>query len=185
MSNQSLLKQLNRYKVQYPQENEKVDAMIILLAEQKSCFERESWDGHFTGSAWVVDNTRNWVVLTHHRRFGLWLQLGGHADGNSNLIEVALKEATEESGLTQLKVLSNEIFDLDIHKIPARNNDPTHLHFDIRFILEADRTGEDLVTSRESYNVDWIPLDLVKEKNSDESMSRMVNKTRDYFPPDK
>ena len=75
MSNQSLLKQLNRYKVQYPQENEKVDAMIILLTEQKSSFERDSWDGHFTGSAWVVDQSRKWVLMTHHFQLGRTFKL--------------------------------------------------------------------------------------------------------------
>ena len=108
MSNQSLLKQLNRYKVQYPQENEKVDAMIILLTEQKSSFERDSWDGHFTGSAWVVDQSRKWVLMTHHFQLGLWLQLGGHAEGRTNLLNVALEEAKEESGLSHFKLLSDE-----------------------------------------------------------------------------
>ena len=182
MSNQSLLNQLNRYKVQYPQEYEKVDAMIHLLTKQKNCFDRDNWEGHFTGSAWVVDASRNWVILTHHRKLGLWLQLGGHADGNSNLIDVALKEAKEESGLTQIKVLSNEIFDLDIHKIPKCYGDPTHFHYDIRFILEADRLSENLLMSQESHDVDWIRIDRVWEKTPEESMIRMVNKTRDHFP---
>ena len=182
MSNQSLLKQLNRYKVQYPQENEKVDAMIILLTEQKSSFERDSWDGHFTGSAWVVDQSREWVLMTHHFQLGLWLQLGGHAEGRTNLLNVALEEAKEESGLSHFKLLSDEIFDLDIHRIPQYNDTPSHLHYDIRFIFEAQHNDEEIIISDESHDVAWVHVNDVLQKNPESSMVRMLEKTKNLRP---
>jgi 8-oxo-dGTP pyrophosphatase MutT (NUDIX family) len=65
-----------------------------------------------------------------------WLQLGGHADGDNDILRVALKEASEESGISSIKDISEEIFDIDVHQIPANKNEKAHIHYDIRFILQ-------------------------------------------------
>jgi hypothetical protein len=106
--------------------------------QHADCFERSCVPGHFTGSAWLVDRTGQRVLLTHHRKLDRWLQLGGHADGDGDLAGVALREAEEESGLTDL-VVEPEIFDLDRHVIPARGNEPEHWHYDVRFVVCANR----------------------------------------------
>lgn len=77
------------------------------------------------------------VLLTHHRKLGAWFQLGGHADGESDVSKVALQEALEESGLQDLELVGEHIFDIDIHLIPARKGDPDHYHFDVRFLVRA------------------------------------------------
>ena len=92
--------------------------MLNFISNYDNCFARNNWYGHFTGSAWVVDTTRTWILMTNHIKLNMWLQLGGHAEGNSDLLSVAIKEAREESGLDNFKVVSNKIFDLDIHQIP-------------------------------------------------------------------
>ena len=132
--------------------------------------------GHLTGSAWIVSPDRTRTLLTHHHKLDKWLQLGGHADGQSDLLAAALREAREESGLTRLRVISREIFDVDRHWIPPRKTDPGHYHYDLRFLLEAD-PAEPLAISSESKDLAWVELERVAVLNPEESMARMVRKT--------
>jgi 8-oxo-dGTP pyrophosphatase MutT (NUDIX family) len=103
-----------------------------------------------------------------------WLQPGGHADGEENVLNVALREAQEETGLTHFKLLQDDIFDLDIHPIPARGNFPDHLHYDIRFLFEAD-INEKIIVSDESHDVSWLALSQLTTLNNF-SLMRMANK---------
>ena len=90
-------------------------------------------------------------------------------------LRVALREAAEESGLRTLRPLSGDIFDVDIHAIPARGPEPQHLHYDVRFLLEADR-AEPLIVSSESRSLAWVPLSRIVEWNAERSLTRMVKK---------
>jgi len=119
--------------------------------------------------------------MTHHKKLDMWLQLGGHADGIDDLISVAIREAKEESGFDNFVLVSEKIFDLDIHEIPAISEGPIHLHYDIRFLLEADPKDNRIVVSDESHDVRWIPLDKVVKLNPENSMQRMVKKTSALF----
>jgi 8-oxo-dGTP pyrophosphatase MutT (NUDIX family) len=116
------------------------------------------------------------VLLTHHVKLDKWLQLGGHADGEGDLLAAALREAREESGLTRVRALSPEIFDLDRHWIPPRKSDPGHYHYDLRFLFEAN-PSEPLAISSESKDLAWVELNTVAALNPEESMARMVRKT--------
>ncbi len=152
-------------------------AVIAFVETHADCLERSCREGHLTGSAWVVDPARERVVLTHHRKLGRWLQLGGHADGEADLLGVALREAREEAGLTRLRVVGEALFDLDRHRIPARGEEPEHWHLDLRFLIEAD-PEEPLLVSDESHAVEWVPLGEVARLNPSESLLRLVRKTR-------
>jgi 8-oxo-dGTP pyrophosphatase MutT (NUDIX family) len=149
---------------------------IRFVEEHEDCFMRSCVPGHLTGSAWIVDATRTRTLLTHHHKLDKWLQLGGHADGETDLLGVALREAREESGLTKLRVLSPAVFDLDRHLIPARKQEPPHYHYDLRFMIEAD-PAEPLVVSNESKDLAWVEVSRVTTLNPEESMARMVRKT--------
>ena len=151
--------------------------IVAFVEEHPDCFERSCLPGHLTGSAWIVDPASERVVLTHHRKLNRWLQLGGHVDGETDLLGVALREAREESGLTRLRPLATVPFDVDCHRIPERGAVPEHWHFDLRFAIEADPT-EPLVVSDESHAVAWVALVEVARLNPSESMLRMVRKTR-------
>lgn len=147
------------------------------IAAHSDCLWRTCLAGHLTASAWVVDPARTRVLLTHHRKLDLWIQLGGHADGEADLLAAALREVREESGLTRVRAVSGEIFDVDRHRIPARKTEPEHWHFDVRFLIEAD-PAESVVVSDESHDLAWVALADVARLNAEESVARMVRKTR-------
>lgn len=149
---------------------------IRFVEEHTDCLLRSQLKGHLTGSAWVVDRSRTQTLLTHHRKLDKWLQLGGHADGDPDLLAVALREAREESGLTHLRVTETEIFDLDRHWIPERKDVPAHFHYDLRFLFEAD-PAEPLIVTSESKDLAWVQLGEVVALNPEESMARLVRKT--------
>lgn len=163
-------------RVRDPHEAAMTADTLRFVEEQADCLLRSCAPGHLTGSAWIVSPDRRRTLLTHHLKLDKWLQLGGHADGDSDLLSVALREAGEESGLGGLRVISAEIFDLDRHWIPPRMSDPGHYHYDLRFALEAD-PAEPLVTSSESKELAWVELSRVSALNPEESMARMVRKT--------
>ena len=145
------------------------------LAGQEQAFERALAVGHFTGSAWLVSGDGRRVLLTHHRKLGLWLQLGGHADGDTDLMRVALREAEEESGLRGLAVEPG-IFDLDRHRIPARGADPEHWHYDVRYVVRAG-AGEDFVVGDESHALAWREIaEVAADEGADASVRRMAGK---------
>ena len=175
MHRQPLLDQLAAYQAAHPTESETVAQFIGFVRSQPECFERTLATGHITGSAWIVTPDGSEVLLTHHRKLDRWLQLGGHADGDPDVVAVALKEAQEESGLEEFELVGNGIFDLDIHPIPARKNEPEHLHYDVRYIFRA--TGHtDFTVSEESHDLRWVPIDEVQTLTTEESMLRMVRK---------
>lgn len=161
-------------------------AMLARLREfvdtYADCFERSLQIGHVTGSAWILDRERSHTLLTHHGKLDKWLQLGGHADGDRNILRVAMREAEEESGLTAITPISEAIFDVDIHLIPARRIEPEHFHYDVRFLLEADRHTPLKITS-ESKDLQWVPLEQVEQLTQEESVLRMVRKTRTLRNP--
>ncbi|HEX7817346.1 MAG TPA: NUDIX hydrolase [Dyella sp.] len=145
------------------------------LREAPTAFDRSHRQGHFTGSCWLVSADGERCLLTHHRKLGCWLQLGGHADGDVDLARVALREAQEESGLEDLRV-EPEIFDLDRHWIPARGDEPGHWHYDVRHVVHAD--GSEVFTvSEESLALAWRPVrELLDAADTDESLRRMARK---------
>lgn len=185
MHREDILRKLENYSPE--DENEKAfrASFLSFINEYPYCFERSLKIGHITGSAWIINQTNDKALLTHHRKLDRWLQLGGHADGETDIIKVSTKEAQEESGLSSLKLVSQDIFDIDIHTIPARKSDPEHLHYDVRMLYMADES-EPFVVSNESKNLGWIALEeLGSYSQNNESIIRMADKTRKLFARDK
>ena len=174
-----LLDLIRRHTARTLDEHEAAMAADTLrfVASEPDCLLRSNVQGHLTGSAWIVDSARRRTLLTHHLKLEKWLQLGGHADGDGDLLAVALREGTEESGLTRLRVVSTGIFDVDRHWIPARKTEAAHWHYDLRFMLEANPDEPLVRAQNESKELAWVPLSDVTRLNSEESMARMVRKT--------
>lgn len=170
-----LVKQLADYQSLWPAEAATVQKFIDLVTSHSDCFERSLKFGHVTGSAWLVNKAGTHVLLTHHRKLNKWFQLGGHADGNPDILDVAMREAREESGLGDIVPVGNQIFDIDIHVIPERKSDPEHFHYDIRYALQV--AGRDAYTvSDESHDLAWVEIDKLDQVTREESMLRMAAK---------
>ncbi len=152
-----------------------VALFVELLDDPEDPFVRARLAGHFTGSAWLVSADGRRVLLTHHRKLGRWLQLGGHADGDRDLARVALREAEEESGLADL-VVDPAIFDLDRHWIPERGSEPGHWHYDIRHVVRA--TGAETFTvGEESLDLAWKDIaTIAADDTADASLRRMARR---------
>ncbi|MDP6979356.1 MAG: NUDIX hydrolase [Myxococcota bacterium] len=176
MHRQSLLSLLRDYRSHHPGEGPCVDRIVSLVEGHSDCFERTCLPGHITASSWIVDEDGKRALLTHHRKLELWLQLGGHADGDTDICRVALREAREESGMAHFEVLADGFpIDIDVHDIPARPGEPAHQHHDFRFLLRA-RPGQPLVISEESKDLRWFARDELAPLLGDESIGRMVRK---------
>ena len=149
--------------------------MLELIDSPSDCFLRSSFPGHFTGSALVVNAEGDRALLHHHRKLDKWLQFGGHCDGDEDVLRVARREALEESGIEGLIVASERPFDLDIHGIPAKDNEPEHFHYDIRYVLIAPENAV-FAASEESNELRWFTPEEMKTLQLDEGLRRMVSK---------
>ena len=172
-----LADQFADYARRFPDEAGVAAAFAALLADAQAGdpFTRDRLAGHFTASAWLVDRTGERLLMTHHRKLGRWLQLGGHADGDRDLAAVALKEAEEESGLVDLTV-DPVMLDLDRHWIPERGEVPGHWHYDVRYVVRT-RGSEAFVVGEESHDLAWREIaGLAQDAGTDPSILRMAAK---------
>jgi 8-oxo-dGTP pyrophosphatase MutT (NUDIX family) len=185
MNRRPLLDLLDRYQDLYPQEREMAERIRALVASHADCFDRTCRPGHVTASAWVVTESRERVLLVHHRKLDRWLQPGGHADGQTDVADVALREANEETGLPRLRLSDNSQsplpLDLDVHIIPARYDaegnvlEDAHEHHDVRFLViaEGDLTPQ---ISDESHDVRWFTEAALHATTYEESVLRLWRK---------
>ena len=175
MHRNQLLKLIVDYAVKNPVEKSCANQITEFIVQYDTCFNRTLVAGHMTGSAWIVNYAGIHTLLTHHKKLNKWLQPGGHADGDSDILRVAKREADEESGLKRLTVEDGQIFDIDIHQIPARADEPQHLHYDIRFVFRA-MESEEFIVSEESHDLSWVEISKLEDYNAEESMMRMAKK---------
>lgn len=170
--------ELQRYGRRNPTERGIVRRFGALLREGHRAFSRQREAGHLTASGWVVDAERSRVLLVHHRKLDKWLQPGGHADGESDLLRVAQKEVMEETGVRTVAPRGRLFYDLDIHAIPARGEVSEHEHFDVRYLLiareESEPKGND-----ETHDARWVPLEKLEELTTEDSILRMREKLRE------
>jgi len=178
MNKQSIFKLIEDYLELYPNDSHAIKTLKF-LEDYDNFWQRDNSYGHITASAWVVNQARDRALLTHHLKFNMWVQLGGHIEAEDNTIfEASGRELREESGLKEFRLLSDRIFDIDVHLIPAnKKNFPEHFHFDIRFLFEADENAVISHQIEESNAVKWIIMHEMEKWTNEQSVLRMVEKT--------
>ncbi|MES2253151.1 MAG: NUDIX hydrolase [Pseudomonadota bacterium] len=174
MKRQKLIHLLTQYDA-YGEEIVMKNDMLRFIEKNSDCFERSLEIGHLTGSSWLLNKDESNVLLMHHRKLDKWLQLGGHADGDSDILAVSIKEAQEESGITAIEPVVNRIFDIDIHKIPAYGDVKEHFHYDVRFLLKVV-SDEEVTINSESNELRWIGKNRKELLSSEPSVVRMFDK---------
>lgn len=151
------------------------EQMLTFIANHEDCFERTLEIGHFTASCWLLNKEGDKALLLHHAKLDRWFQLGGHCDGDPDVLAVAIKEAQEESGIIGIQPVSSKIFDIDIHPIPENKHDKAHDHYDVRFLLQVT-SDENVVSNRESKELRWIGKNPAELPTDNPSVVRMFNK---------
>ncbi len=179
MHRRALIALLERYAAAWPAERDVAARFVAFVRAHDDCLERTCAPGHVTASAWITGAGGERALLTHHRKLGRWLQLGGHVDGEQHVERAALREAHEESGLPALELVrwSPELvpLDLDVHPIPARGTEPRHDHWDVRFWLQADADAQ-LVLSAESVDLRWFATQQLAAVTDEDSVLRLARK---------
>lgn len=175
----SLLKLLESYTPTQGKESQDLEDILKLIQTHgQSCLYRDCFHpGHITASALVVSKDGRRVLMNHHKTLGKWLCFGGHADGESDVLNVAMREAREESGLTGLVAVEGKILDVDIHTIPENpaRKEPQHKHHDISFLLQCEGS-EDFTMSDESSALRWCGYDEAVTLGSAGNMKRLLDK---------
>lgn len=183
-----LLEKLLSYRAESPSEQQAQARIIEHVRKGGALFDRRRWDGHLTGSAFLIDESFRRLLLIHHRKLDKWLQPGGHGEPTEHdPVDVARREAEEETGVRELlappphlTLGEAALFDLDVHVIPARKDEPAHEHLDIRSLFvvpnaQADRLVADLA---EVHALRWFSLDEAASL-PDASVARAAHKLRD------
>ncbi|NTI31340.1 NUDIX hydrolase [Agrobacterium rhizogenes] len=155
------IKYSGKYSIKSDRDRTNARLVNEFISTCEAAFERDMAWGHITASAFILNSNHDHILLTHHAKLDRWLPLGGHCDGIKDPRFIALKEAYEESGLTQLRYMRDDVFDIDVHDIPASADMPTHKHLDIRYLFEADM-AEPLRPTSESKALVWLKLDLLE-----------------------
>lgn len=155
MKRSPLLSLLHHYFPTDPKEITYKKRIITFIQQHPDCFERALACGHITASCMLLNKDLSKALLMHHNKLDMWVQLGGHCDGDSDVLAVAIKEAQEESGIEDIEPVSTEIFDIDIHVLPEHSKEAGTLHYDIRFLLKVT-SDKEIVQNQESKELRWF-----------------------------
>ena len=154
---------------------------FLELLKSDRCFYRDHFEpGHITGSAILINQTVDKILMNYHTSLNRWLNFGGHCDGEEDVFNVAIRETMEESGLTEFKPVGADVVDIDIHPIPAnpKKGEPAHEHFDIRYIMQMTADQKPIL-SHESLKLQWMTFDeALSHIKLGDRLRRLIEKTR-------
>ena len=177
MNQQLLLELLDNYCPYDSAEKESLKATREFIKNSKEFWQRKNIIGHITVSTWVVASDFKHILLAHHRKFDKWLQVGGHIEScDENIVSAAKRELFEETGIREYTILSDGIYDVDVHLIPTNGDETAHNHYDIRLAIIAP-ININLIQNSEIKDIKWIPVNDVKKFDINNSTVRMVKKT--------
>ncbi len=164
-----LIEQLKAYVPFNEQEEKDKDIILLFLSEYDDIYLRSDLVAHMTASAWVVNSTMDKVIMAYHNLYRSYSWLGGHADGDEELLHVAIKEVQEESGISNVKALSEDIFSIEILSVEGHFKRgqyvPSHLHLNITYLLQADENESLHIKEDENSAVSWFGLEEAVEKS--------------------
>ena len=158
-----LLESLRSYRPWNEQEAADRDEILRQIEHSPDIFTRDNRNAHMTASSWIVDPSRTKVLMVYHNIYDSWSWTGGHADGETDLLAVALREAREETGIAHVRPLRSDIYSLEILTVDGHEKRgkyvSSHLHLNLTYLLEAD--DSDLLVRKEDENsaVAWFSLD--------------------------
>ncbi|MDC0713662.1 NUDIX domain-containing protein [Stigmatella sp. ncwal1] len=177
----SLEELLARHVPADAKEREDLERMRAFASALAQPFSRTQAPAHFTGSAVVVNPTGTQVVLVHHGKLKRWLQPGGHAEGGDGgcMEATALREAREETGCqVQLHPSAPRPLDVDVHTIPARKDEPQHLHLDVRYLVVVEDPDTLVHDPAESLGAQWMGWDEALTRADEAPLRRLLEKAR-------
>ena len=159
---------------------EEADKVLILhcLRTLPDVFTRDSRLAHMTASGWVVNPGRDKVLMVYHNLYDSWSWMGGHADGDQDLLRVALREVREESGIKRVRPLREDIFSLEVLTVDGHEKRgvyvPSHLHLNVTYLLEAEEDQELITKLDENSGVSWFGLEEAIESSSEEWFRKRI-----------
>lgn len=172
-----LLEQLERYCPWNDQEARDREELLARLRRGEDLFRRQP-AAHFTASAWVVSPDRDLVLLAYHKQYASWAWLGGHADGERDLLAAALREVREESGLTEVRPVTETPYSLEILAVNGHEKKgvyvPSHLHLNVTYLLEADPAAPVRPKADENSRVGWFSPEEALTASSEPWMRERV-----------
>ena len=176
----NLKEQIEKFIPYNEQETSDKELMIKYIDTFEDVLTRENKMCHFTASNWIVNKDRTKVLMVYHNIYKSWSWTGGHADGDSDLLHVALKEAEEETGIKNFKLLSDGIYSIEILTVDSHIKRgkfvSPHLHLDCCFLLEANEEDELIINKDENSGVKWIDIDEVTKITNEEKMKPIYQK---------
>lgn len=154
-------------------EQEEVDRNIMLkyINDFDDVLTRQNEYGHFTSSAFVLNKERTKILMIYHKIYNSWAWTGGHSDGDSDLLYVAMKEAKEETGIKNVAPISKDIYSLELINVNGHEKRGkyvgSHIHLNVTYLLEADENEEIHIKEDENSGVKWVPINEVLEMSSE------------------
>ncbi len=183
----TLIDQLTEYPPYNLQEERDKYLILDYLKTQHNIFTRENKVAHMTASAWVINKDRSKILMIHHKIYDSWSWLGGHADGEEDLLAVAIKEVQEESGITSVHPLTTDIYSLEVLTVDGhmKRGDyvSSHLHLNVTYLLEADDGEPLIVNPEETSGVAWFDIYKAVEASSEPWFrERIYSKLNEKLP---
>lgn len=171
MNRQELLYKIKAYKP-YNEQEEKDQILIAnWIEDHEDAFSRENLVAHMTASAWVVNRDRSKVLMVYHNIYDSWSWLGGHADGKTDLLAVAIRKVKEEAGLSDVRPVSSEIFSLESLTVDGHVKKgkyvSSHLHLNVTYLLEVDSDEQVSIKADENSGVAWFTPEEALKKSTE------------------
>jgi len=180
VSLRELKEEIERYEPYNEQEKQDRELMLEYIDSFSNVLTRDNRFGHFTASAWVLNKQKTKVLMVYHNIYKSWVWTGGHSDGESDLLKVAIRELKEETGVKNVVVIKDDIFSLEVFAVRGHTKGdkyiPSHAHLNLTYLLEADEDELLHIKEDENSGVKWVRIEDVKEVTDEGRWNRTYKK---------